>query len=127
MEKDLINKKTIGTKGEQIAAQFLKERNYSILAMNFRYKRLGEIDIIARENNYICFIEVKTRSNLDYGFPRESVDFKKQENIKKLAHIYISKNSLYNENIRFDVVEVYIKKERDTIAIENINLIKNAF
>lgn len=127
MEKDLINKKTIGTKGEQIAAQFLKERNYSILAMNFRYKRLGEIDIIARENNYICFIEVKTRSNLDYGYPAESIDYRKRENIRKLASIYISKNKFGNENFRFDVVEVYIKKERDILTVENVNLIKNAF
>ena len=125
--KNLLNKKILGTEGEKIAAEFLKKHKYSILTMNFRYKRLGEIDIIARENNYICFVEVKTRSNLDYGFPRESVDYRKQENIKKLAHIFISKNKFYDEYIRFDVVEVYIKKEKDDFIIEKINLIKNAF
>lgn len=110
MENILNNKKMLGTEGEKIAAEFLKKQNYSILFLNFRYKKLGEIDIIARENNYLCFIEVKTRSNLDYGFPSESIDYRKQENIKKLAQVFISKNRLYNEYIRFDVVEVYIKK-----------------
>ena len=95
--------------------------------MNFRYKRLGEIDIIARENNFVCFIEVKARSTLDYGLPREALNFRKQENIKKLASIFIAKNKLFNSDIRFDVVEVYIKKARDVITVERINLIKNAF
>jgi len=127
MKNTLNNKRSEGTKGEIIAAEYLKEHNYFILAMNFRYKRLGEIDIIARENNYICFVEVKTRSNMNYGFPREAVNYRKQENIKKLASIFIAKNKLYNENIRFDVVEVYIKKDRNNIIVENVNLIKNAF
>ncbi len=127
MENSLNNKRTAGTEGEKIAAEYLKEQNYSILAMNFRYKRLGEIDIIARENNFICFIEVKARSTLNYGLPREAVNYRKQENIKKLASVFISKNKLFNADIRFDVVEVYIKKSKDVMTIENINLIKNAF
>jgi len=127
MKKVPENKKTLGTEGEKIAAEFLKKNNYNILTTNFRYSRLGEIDIIARENNYICFIEVKTRSGVNYGFPIESIDFRKRENIKKLANIFIAKHNFSNENIRFDVVEVYLKKEREVITVENINLVKNAF
>lgn len=127
MENTLNNKRTTGTEGEIIAVEYLKKQNYFILAMNFRYKRLGEIDIIARENNFICFIEVKARSTLAYGLPREAVNYRKQENIKKLASVFIAKNKLFNADIRFDVVEVYIKKTRDVMTIENINLIKNAF
>ncbi|WP_010250362.1 YraN family protein [Acetivibrio cellulolyticus] len=127
MENTLNNKRTAGTVGEKIAEEYLKEHNYSIITMNFRYKRLGEIDIIARENNYICFVEVKTRSTLEYGLPSEAVNYKKQENIKKLASIFIGQNRLYDANIRFDVVEVYVKKEKDTMTVEKINLIKNAF
>ncbi len=127
MENTLNNKRTVGTEGEKIAAEYLKEQNYFILAMNFRYKRLGEIDIIARENNYICFIEVKSRSTLAYGLPREAVNYRKQENIKKLASVFIAKNKLFNADIRFDVVEVYTKKASGIMTIENINLIKNAF
>ncbi len=127
MEKELTNKRTAGTAGEKIAEEYLKENHYFIIAMNFRYKRLGEIDIIARENNYICFIEVKMRSTLEYGLPREAVNYKKQENIRKLASIFIGKNNLHNANIRFDVVEVYVKKEKGLMTVQNINLIKNAF
>lgn len=127
MENTLNNKRTVGTEGEKIAAEYLKEQNYFILAMNFRYKRLGEIDIIARENNYICFIEVKSRSTLAYGLPKEAVNYRKQENIKKLASVFIAKNKLFNADIRFDVVEVYTKKASGIMTIENINLIKNAF
>ena len=127
MENTLNNKRTAGTAGEKIAAEYLKANNYLILVMNFRYKRLGEIDIIARENDYLCFIEVKTRSTIEFGLPRESVNYRKQENIKKLASIFMCKNNLYNSNVRFDVVEVYVNKEKDIMTVENITLLKNAF
>lgn len=127
MENEINNKRSAGTAGEKIAEEYLKENNYFIITMNFRYKRLGEIDIIARENNYICFIEVKMRSTLEYGFPREAVNYRKQENIRKLASIFIAKNRLHNACIRFDVVEVYVKKEKGLLIVQNINLIKNAF
>lgn len=127
MEKERTNKRTEGTTGEKIAQEYLIENNYSIVTTNFRFKRLGEIDIIAREGDYICFIEVKLRSTLDFGLPREAVNFRKQENIRKLASIFIGQNKLYNANIRFDVVEVYVTKEKGLMNIRNINLIKNAF
>lgn len=127
MEKERTNKRTEGTTGEKIAQEYLIENNYSIVTTNFRFKRLGEIDIIAREGDYICFIEVKLRSTLDFGLPREAVNFRKQENIRKLAGIFIGQNKLYNANIRFDVVEVYVTKEKGLMNIRNINLIKNAF
>ncbi len=127
MEREMSNKRSIGTAGEKIAQEYLKENNYFIIEMNFRYKRLGEIDIIARENNYICFIEVKMRSTLEFGLPREAVNYRKQENIRKLASIFIGKNKLYNANIRFDVVEVYALKGNGLMTIQKINLIKNAF
>ena len=94
---------------------------------SFRYKRLGEIDIISRESDNICFIEVKTRSTLKYGLPRESVNFRKRENIKKLAQIYINRHNMHDEIIRFDVVEIYIEKNQDNINLKEIKLIKNAF
>ena len=127
MEKERTNKRTEGTTGEKIAQEYMIENNYSIVTTNFRFKRLGEIDIIAREGDYICFIEVKLRSTLDFGLPREAVNFRKQENIRKLAGIFIGQNKLYNANIRFDVVEVYVTKEKGLMNIRNINLIKNAF
>ncbi|AUG57776.1 YraN family protein [Acetivibrio saccincola] len=123
----MINNREIGTIGEEIAAEFLEKNNYKIIEKNFRYKRLGEIDIISWENDSICFVEVKTRSTLKYGLPRESVNFRKRENIKKLAQIYINRHNMHDKSIRFDVVEIYIEKNQDKIHLKEINLIKNAF
>lgn len=123
----MINKRKIGTIGEEIAVEYLEKNNYKILEKNFRYKRLGEIDIISWESDNICFIEVKTRSTLKYGLPRESVNFKKQKNIRRLAQIYINGHNMHDKTIRFDVVEIYIEKCQDKIILKEVKLIKNAF
>ncbi|NLD48435.1 MAG: YraN family protein [Clostridiaceae bacterium] len=127
MKIDKENKRATGSLGEEAAVQYLNKNNYKILERNFRYKKMGEIDIISREKNYLCFIEVKTRSSNAYGLPREAVNYRKQENIRKLAQIYLSRNGMYDENIRFDVIEVYIEKKACEIEVKNIELIKNAF
>jgi len=127
MNGKVNNKKAAGTIGEDAAVEYLKENNFEILERNFRFKRLGEIDIISREMNYICFVEVKTRSSLEYGYPREAVNRKKQDNIKKLAQIYLAQRKIYNADIRFDVVEVYIEKGDNDLRIKKVSLIKNAF
>ncbi|WP_407921092.1 YraN family protein [Acetivibrio mesophilus] len=121
------NKRATGAIGETAAVEYLKENNYEILEKNFRYKRLGEIDIISREKDYICFVEVKARSSIDYGYPREAVNARKQENIRRLAQIYLCKNGMNDFKVRFDVVEVYIDKKGDNIEVNKISLIKNAF
>lgn len=121
------NKRATGAVGETAAVEYLKENNYEILEKNFRYKRLGEIDIISREKDYICFVEVKARSSIDYGYPREAVNARKQENIRRLAQIYLCKNGMNDFKVRFDVVEVYIDKKGDNIEVNKISLIKNAF
>lgn len=121
------NKQAVGAIGEEIAEEYLKKNNYEILEKNFRYRRLGEIDIISRENNVICFVEVKSRSSIEYGYPREAVNRKKQDNIRKLAQIYLAQRNIYNADIRFDVVEVYIEKEGNNIQAKKVSLIKNAF
>ena len=120
----IISKNEFGKKGETIAVEYLKKHGYSILKRNFRFSRLGEIDIIAREKEYLCFIEVKTRKSTQFGMPSESVNTKKQEKIKKLSQIYLSNNNLNNQNMRFDIIEVLFLKNNN---IPKINVIKNAF
>lgn len=120
------NKKILGSSGEAIAAQYLSDNGYKIADRNFRFGKFGEIDIIARQGEYICFIEVKTRSGVLFGMPCESVNKKKQENIRKLAHIYLKSRNLKNENVRFDIVEVFVSKF-EPASVGGINLIKNAF
>jgi putative endonuclease len=123
----LISNLSFGKTGENIAVDFLSRNGYQITHRNFRVGRLGEIDIIAQENEYICFIEVKTRSNTSFGTPSESVTRKKQDVIKKVASIYLTRNNVYSSNVRFDVVEVYARRVLDGIKVKRINIIKNAF
>ncbi|MCX7841647.1 MAG: YraN family protein [Clostridia bacterium] len=120
------NRKSYGKEGEQAAAKYLESNGYKILECNFRAGRIGEIDIIARENEYLCFIEVKTRSSTLFGFPCESVTRKKQLNIIKLAKAYINQKKLPDQNIRFDVVEL-VSDGKNGVISYRINLIKNAF
>ena len=102
----------LGQLGEKLAKKFLEERDYQIICQNFK-ARQGEIDIIARDNeNTIVFVEVKTRSNLEFGNPSEAVNKIKQEHILKTAKYFLYSNNIKEENIRFDVIEVFIYKGR---------------
>ena len=95
----------IGKRGELLAQKYLKGVGYEIIEANYRC-RLGEIDIIASKDDYIVFIEVKTRRNNNYGFPYESVSVVKQEKIRKVAAYYLNANNLLQRDCRFDVVSI---------------------
>tara|TARA_B100000945_G_scaffold188591_1_gene151374 strand:- start:140 stop:490 length:351 start_codon:yes stop_codon:yes gene_type:complete len=94
----------LGCLGENIAKDFLKQRGFIIIAMNWRHLHY-EIDIIARHQNILVFVEVKTRSTFKYGFPDESIDHKKENRLREAAEIYIEHKDLHNE-IRFDIVSI---------------------
>ena len=96
--------KSIGDYGENIAKLFLEEKGYTILELNFRYKR-GEIDIIAAIENTLVFTEVKFRSSSTFGFPEDVVDETKINLIQKVAEHYIEENN-WNKNIRFDIISI---------------------
>lgn len=114
--------KIIGNFGEEIAEKYLRDNQYKILEKNYRCK-FGEIDIIAKEGEYIAFIEVKTRTSSLYGMPGEAVNYSKQHKISKVAQLYILKERLFTCNFRFDVIEVFLNEENNT----SIKLIKDAF
>jgi len=115
------NHKTLGNKGEAAAVSFLKTQGFAILETNYRTK-LGEIDIIAKEDDTTCFIEVKTRRSLKKGLPKEAITRAKQQKIIQCATVYLKKNGLLSSRIRFDVIEVH---QKDNTV--DINLIKHAF
>lgn len=98
----------IGSSGEELAVKFLRKNGYLILATNFRSK-IGEIDIIAKENDQIVFIEVKTRSSNGYGSPSEAITRKKIKSLILAAEYYLLINNL-GQNYRIDAVEVLIKQ-----------------
>lgn len=115
-------RKITGKEGEDIAASFLEQQGYKILERNYRCA-LGEIDIIACDNEDLVFIEVKTRTGLAFGYPQESITRSKQFRIKKIALRYlVEKRPLY-QNYRFDVVSILLKND----TIDKIDVIRNAF
>jgi len=94
----------LGRLGENIAKDFLKQKGFIIIALNWRHLHY-EIDIIAGHQNILVFVEVKTRSTFKYGFPDESIDHKKENRLREAAEIYIEQKDLHNE-IRFDIVSI---------------------
>lgn len=99
----------IGREGEEIVTDYLLKNKYEIIERNFECRQ-GEIDIIARDEEEIVFIEVKTRTNSLYGLPSEAVNKIKQSHIKKVIKYYLYKNKLENSFVRIDVIEVKINK-----------------
>jgi len=122
-----MNKRGFGKIGEDIAADYLLKNGLIILDRNFRSGRFGEIDIIAAENEYICFIEVKTRTSILFGTPIEAVGYEKRKKIKALAWIYLKYKNLGEKNMRFDIVEVTGKRKDEEFIPEHINLVRSAF
>ena len=116
--------KEIGDFGENAACEYLKNLGYSIVQKNFHSKH-GEIDIIAYDKSCTVFIEVKTRKNSLYGNASEFVDFRKQQKITLCAKYYLGDN--IDEEVRFDVVEVYYYEKGDSLILKEINHIKDAF
>lgn len=98
-----------GKMGENLACKYLEEKGYEIIKRNYRCNQ-GEIDIVAKDNstNEIVFIEVKTRSNLKYGSPAESVQQEKQKHIVNVAKYYIYRKGIAHLAFRFDVIEVFL-------------------
>lgn len=124
----------LGVLGEKLAADYLEKNGYTIVDKNVRMSK-NEIDIIAEDDFFIVFVEVKTRSvqhegSSLYGSPARAVDFKKRSNTVKAAIDYLRIN--YTEKQpRIDVIEVYMK-ERDEEKniypqVLSINHIRDAF
>jgi putative endonuclease len=111
----------LGKSGEDIAVRFLKEQGYNIIVRNFRTK-CAEIDIIAQDKGFLCFIEVKSRSDEKFGAPQEAVIARKQRHLASAALYYLKINNCLNRKSRFDVVTVIFSG-----AHPQTRLIKNAF
>ena len=110
----------LGKRGEQIVLEYLIQSGYQILEQNFRFGR-DEVDIIAKHESQIVFIEVKTRMNSIIGEPEEAVNRSKQKRIIRVANHYLVENDLDNE-ARFDIFGITFNQSK-----ENINHIESAF
>lgn len=102
MKKNVIK----GKKGENLAAEFLEKQGINVLERNWRYSRLGEVDIIAKDGNTLAFIEVKTRSTANFGHPLEAISDNKLNTLNKLAEIYIHNVKEDYDSYRIDIVGI---------------------
>ncbi|NLW64774.1 MAG: YraN family protein [Clostridiales bacterium] len=119
-----MNTKLTGRWGEQTAAKYLKEKKYRIVGMNYSC-RLGEIDLIAENREYIVFAEVKLRKSDVFAEAKEFVTRSKQEKIIKTASLWLSQNETKKQP-RFDVIEIYAPEGAVPGSVK-INHIQNAF
>lgn len=116
-----MSNQSTGNYGETLACEYLKKRGYEIIERNYRI-RGGEIDIVAMDEEYMVFIEVKTRSSHDFGLPVESITPWKIRHLLKAAQFYLLKIDWGNGPFRLDFVSIDFADDRNNPTIE---LIKN--
>jgi len=114
-----------GRDGESISVAFLQFKGAQIVVRNWRPKSKirGEIDIVALEEECLCFVEVKTRSSVDFGEPQDAVNLTKQKQLAKLAAAFLSERELTDVSYRFDVIEVWLLEGQKP----RVNWIRDAF
>ena len=112
--------KLTGAWGEALAAEYLRNKRYKIVASGYR-SRFGEIDLIVSNRKYLVFVEVKLRKSGNFAFAREYVDQRKQDKLRITASMYLSQNPT-NLQPRFDVVEIYAPEGTKTLQPEIYHL-----
>ena len=128
-------KKILGKHAEDIAVSFLKKRGFLIIERNF-FTRLGEIDIVAKEGDFMVFVEVRSARGSSFHDPLESITASKIKRLQKLALLWLNYRGLAESFIRFDVIAVIFKERYNNTAWDRffstgpnaeIRHIKNAF
>jgi len=115
-------RKDVGYIGEDLAIDYLEKRGYKIVERNFKC-RFGEIDLIARIENRLVFVEVKLKKGEKYCKPIEAVDYAKQKKVIKSSLFYVQKYRIDNLDVQFDVVGIELEQGKTP----NIIHIENAF
>lgn len=114
-----------GRDGEALSVAFLRFKGAQIAARNWRSaSRLrGELDIVALEDECVCFIEVKTRTSIDFGEPQDAVNSAKQKQLARLANAFLGENEWHDRAFRFDIIEVWLLPGQKP----RVNWIRGAF
>ena len=118
-----MDRRLLGRFGEAKAADFLRQKGWKILAMNFT-TRFGEVDIIAENRKFLIFVEVKLRKNADFAEAREFVTRQKQQRVILAAEQWLQQNPTKKQP-RFDVMEVYAPSGAEGPV--TVNHLENAF
>jgi len=106
----------LGTKGEELAVEFLIKKGYKILERNWRFKK-AEVDIISQKNDVLAVVEVKTRSSNYFGNPQDFVNSKKIKLLVEAINEYVTSKNLDVE-VRFDIIGIL--KNKNTFEIEHL-------
>lgn len=114
----------LGRWGEDRAVEYLRNKGFTLRAANWKC-RFGELDLVADDGTYLCFVEVKLRKNAVCGSAAEFVDRRKQEKLRVTAELYLTRHRTGLQP-RFDVIEIYAPRGTDTERPEIIHL-ENAF
>jgi putative endonuclease len=122
-ERFFARNKSLGDRGEDAAARYLKRQGFHILERGYD-SHLGELDIIAVDGRTVVFVEVKTRTSDDVGHPTEAIDDRKQRRMTQAALAYLKSKRLLQTAARFDVVAVTWPKD---VRKPTIDHYKNAF
>ncbi len=117
-----MTRRQTGILGEKLAREFLKRQGYRILETNYRCPR-GEIDIVARHKDSLVFVEVRTKTSLEFGSPGESITHAKQGRMRTTALHYLQEHDNLPLQWRIDVVSVELDQRGKLLHIE---LIENA-
>lgn len=110
----------LGKRGEEAAACFLQRREYEILDRNWKCIA-GEADIVALQDDTLCFIEVKTRKDAQKGFPSEAVDTRKRSRYERIAACYLKDHDYADVRVRFDVIAILVLGEGRAFLRHHLN------
>ncbi len=113
-----MNTKLVGALGEQIAGRYLRDNGYRILSANYK-TNAGEIDIVAKKDDVLSIVEVKTRKEGGMLPPKAAVDLSKQENLKATAASYANRYKI-NLSIRYDIIEVLLDENNKCTSVNHI-------
>lgn len=113
-------RKVTGKIGEDLAAAQLESQGYRIIVRNWRC-RTGELDIIAEYNHTLVFVEVRSRKTSGrFGAAKESIDYRKQKQVRDTAQVYLYRHGQHRGPVRFDVMSVELNANHELIRIEHI-------
>jgi putative endonuclease len=96
----------VGKIGEDMAVKYLKKKKYKILERNYRADKFGEIDIIAQDKNELVFVEVKTKTDQNFGLPEQELTYQKKKRLKRAIQNYLFKKYLTDADWRMDLIAI---------------------
>lgn len=117
-----MKRRETGILGEKLACDFLGKNGYHVIETNYRCPR-GEIDIIARQGDTLVFVEVRTKKNLQFGTPEESITPDKMERLRTVAAYYNQSRNNLPASWRIDVVAIQMDSKG---RVSRIEIIENA-